>query len=63
MEDFYTKYSKYRDKKKLTDYQVSKATGIPMSSFTDWKNGRCKPRTETVLKLAKYFGVRMERLL
>lgn len=36
---------------------VSKATGIPQSTFSDWKSGRSKPKDEKIQKIAEYFGV------
>ena len=59
----YEKYVKLRDKKGVTDYRVAKDTGIPKSTFTDWKNGRSKPKTEKLVLLAKYFNVSINDLL
>lgn len=36
---------------------VSKATGIPQSTFSDWKKGRSAPKDEKLQKIADYFGV------
>ena len=33
-----------------TVYRVSKATGIPGSTFTDWKNGRSSPKSDKLRK-------------
>ena len=44
-------------------YRVAKSTGIPASTFTDWKNGRSVPKTEKLKKIAAYFGVSIEVLL
>ena len=59
----YEKYVKLRDEKGVTDYRVAKDTGIPKSTFTDWKNGRSKPKTEKLVLLAKYFNVAIDDLL
>lgn len=56
----YKKYVELRDKKGVTDYKVAVATGITKSTFTDWKNGRSKPKFDKLLILAKYFGVPVE---
>ena len=56
----YEKYVSLRDERGLTDYQVSKETGIPQSTFSDWKSGRSKPKTEKLIKIARLFGVQME---
>ena len=36
---------------------VSRATGIPASTFSDWKKGRSKPKDEKLRKIAEYLGV------
>lgn len=53
----YKKYVILRDKNGLTDYKVSKDTGITKSTFTDWKNGRSHPKTDKLKILANYFHV------
>ena len=56
----YEKYAKRRDELGLTDYRVSKDTGVPYSCISDWKKGRCTPKFDKLVKLAKYFGVDVE---
>ena len=46
-----------------TVYRVAKSTGIPASTFTDWKNGRSVPKAEKLKKIAAYFGVSLELFL
>lgn len=46
-----------------TVYRVAKDTGIPASTFTDWKNGRSAPKTDKLLKIANYFDVGIDVLL
>lgn len=53
----YKKYVELRDERGLTDYKVSTDTGISKSTFTDWKNGRSKPKVEKLRKLADYFKI------
>ena len=53
----YKNYVELRDTKGITDYQVSKDTGIPKSTFSDWKSGRSKPKVEKLKILADYFCV------
>jgi len=36
---------------------VSEKTGIPMSIFIAWEAGEYQPKTDKLMKLAKYFGV------
>lgn len=59
----YEKYAALRDAKGVTDYRVSEATGIPKSTFSDWKSGRSKPKTEKLQKIANYFGISVDDLL
>ena len=59
----YKNYVLLRDKKGVTDSQVSKDTGITKSTFSDWKAGRYTPKVEKLKKLADYFGVGLEYFL
>ena len=43
-----------------TVYRVAKATGIPNSTFTDWKNGRSSPKSDKLIKIADYFGLSLD---
>ena len=56
----YEKYVDLRDERHLTDYQVAKETGIPQSTFSDWKSGRSKPKVEKLIKIAKFLGASVE---
>ena len=56
----YKKFAELLFQRGLTAYRVSKDTGIPANTFTDWKNGRSKPKFDKLLILAKYFGVPVE---
>lgn len=56
-DEMYKNYVELRDKKGVTDYQVSKDTGITKSTFSDWKVGRSKPKADKLKLLADYFGV------
>lgn len=47
----------------ITAYRVSKDTGIRRSCFSDWKSGRCKPKSDKMLILAKYFDVPVENFI
>lgn len=56
----YKKYAKLRDEGGLTDYQVSKDTGIAPSSLSDWKKGRYNFKLDKLMILAKYFDKDIE---
>ena len=47
----------------VTAYRVGKETGIPPSTFSDWKKGKSKPKNEKLKKIADYFGVSVEYLM
>lgn len=53
----YAKYVALRDAKGMKDAEVAKATGIPKSTFSDWKAGRSNPKAEKLMKIADLFGV------
>lgn len=59
----YKKYAKLRDKKGVTDYEVSKITGVSTSTLTNWKYGRYTPKVDKLKILADYFGVSIEYFL
>lgn len=59
----YEKYVELRDEKGVSDYRVSKDTGITKSTFTDWKSGRSNPKADKLKILADYFGVTVDELL
>lgn len=52
----YEKFAKLLVNKGVSAYAVSKATGIPRSTFSDWKAGRSVPKTMKLKKIADYFG-------
>lgn len=47
----------------VTAYAVAKSTGIPVSTFYDWKAGRSIPKADKLQKIADYFNVSMEELM
>lgn len=59
----YSRYSALRDKKGVSDYEVSKQTGISTSTLTNWKYGRYNPKVNKLVILADYFGVSVEYFL
>lgn len=56
----YEKFAALLKQREITAYRVSKDTGIPANTFTDWKTGRSKPKFDKLLILAKYFDVPVE---
>lgn len=59
----YKRYVELRENKGVTDYKVSLETGIPKSTFSEWKAGRSKPKIEKLKKIADYFGVTVDYFL
>lgn len=53
----YGKFEKMLNKHKTTAYRVSQDTGIPTSTFSDWKAGRYTPKADKLMLLAEYFGM------
>ena len=56
----YKKYAELRDNAGLTEYRVSKDTGISTATLSSWKNGNYSPKFDKLLTLAKYFNVPVE---
>lgn len=46
-----------------TVYKVAKETGIPPSTFSDWKSGRSVPKAEKLCRIADYFGISLDVML
>lgn len=46
-----------------TVYRLSKETGIPASTFSDWKSGRSVPKADKLRRIADYFGISTDSLL
>ncbi len=53
----YQKYEKLRNERKVTDYEVSKQTGISTATLSSWKAGIYQPKVDKIMLLADYFGV------
>ena len=59
----YERYVELRNQKGVPDYRVAKDTGIPKSTFSDWKSGRSKPKIAKLKILAGYFDVAVDELI
>lgn len=46
----YEIYCKLRDDRGMKDADVARETGITKSTFSDWKNGRSKPKDAKLKK-------------
>ena len=59
----YAKYVQLRDAKGVRDADVAKATEIPQSVFTDWKNGKSSPKVDKIIKIADFFEVSLDEFV
>ena len=59
----YMKYRSLADAKGVSDYQVSKDTGIYNVVFSEWKSGKSQPKYDKLAKLAEYLDTTVEALL
>lgn len=59
----YERFEQLLRTKNATVYRLSKETGIPASTFSDWKTGRSTPKAEKLKKIARFFDVSIEYLL
>lgn len=50
-------------KRNLTITEISKATSISSSTFSEWKTGKHSPSLGTLTKIAEYLGVSVEYLM
>jgi transcriptional regulator with XRE-family HTH domain len=44
----------------MKDATVAELAGITKSTFSDWKSGRSKPKTEKLIKIAAVLEVPLE---
>lgn len=58
----YEIYSDLLKKFGVRNIDVSRATGIPPSTFSDWKKGKSSPKTDKLQKIADYFNVSLDYL-
>ena len=58
----YERYLELLNSTGVKSADVAKATGIPPSTFSDWKRGKSSPKYEKLQKIANYFGVKADWL-
>lgn len=59
----YEIFSKLLQSYGVTPYKVSKETGVSQSTLSDWKKGKITPKSDTMKKIADYFGVSVDYLM
>ena len=53
----YEKYATIRDGKHMRDADVAKLSGVPQSTFSDWKKGKSIPKLEKMERIAGALGM------
>ena len=56
----YTKFEQIINEKGLRYSDVARGAGIPYSTITDWKAGRCTPKIDKIQKIADFLEVPIE---
>jgi transcriptional regulator with XRE-family HTH domain len=59
----YERYESVIKELGITTYRLCKDTGIPPSTFSDWKKGKSAPKIEKLQKIADYLSVQVDYLL
>lgn len=59
----YERYELLCKEKGVSNYRVSKETGIPQATLSDWKNGKSTPKSDKLQIIADYFGVSVDYLI
>jgi transcriptional regulator with XRE-family HTH domain len=59
----YERYEELCKEKGVSNYRISKATGIPQATLSDWKNGKSTPKSDKLQIIADYFGVSVDYLI
>ena len=59
----YSVFISLLDRKQKKPIDVSKATGISPSTFSDWKSGKSTPNADKLVKIARYLGTTVEYLV
>lgn len=49
----YEKYAEFRNAKGYKDSDICRMTGIPQSTFSEWKNGKYTPKYDKMSKIAE----------
>lgn len=59
---YYDMFKKLCEEKNVKPSNVSKSTGIPTSTLTNWKKGKFTPKIDKLQKIADYFNVPLSYL-
>ena len=53
----YSRFEEILKEKSMKPYRVATDLGISPMSLSDWKNGKSKPKLDTMILIANYLGV------
>ena len=53
----------YRTTKKITQRELSTATGIPQTTISSWERGANVPNILDCIKLADFYGITIDELV
>ena len=56
----YETFAKLLSERGISTYKVAQDTGLSQTMFSDWKNGKSKPKVDKLKILADYFSVSLE---
>ena len=59
----YEVFEQLLQKHGVTSYKVAKEAGVTQTALSNWKSGRSTPTTNTLQKIADYFGVTIDYLM
>ena len=59
----YSVFEELCNSRGVTPYKVGKETKIASSTFSDWKNGKSKPKGDKLQAIADYFGVSVDYIM
>lgn len=63
MDTFVKRLKELKDQKQVTQSEIAEAIGVAQPQISAYLKGVDKPSSETLMKLAKYFGVSPEYML
>lgn len=63
MDDVYERFCSLLEMHKIKAVEVSRATGISSTVFSEWKKGKARPKADKLQRIADYFNVTLEYLM
>ena len=63
MDSVYERFCELVKARNIKIIDISRATGISSTVFSEWKKGKSRPKTDKLQKIADYFNVTLEYLM